>query len=304
MAEANATRRLGIIGLGLIGSSIARRWLDRGWTVVGCEVDADRAAASAKAGVEIVTSPSDIATACQQILLSLPTSNVSARVVDELLPALAAGHTIIDTTTGKPAEMARLGKLLGERGVGYLDATIAGSSTHVMQGKALVLVGGEKATLVEVRETLAAFASEIVHVGVCGDGAKAKLVHNLVLGLNRAALAEGLSLAKAMKLDLERMLAVLQASPALSRLVQSKGPRMVHGDFEPEARLEQHLKDVRLMLEEGDTVGSRLPLSAIHAELLAEAVARGFGGLDNSAVVRVFEVDKISASKRAAGGDP
>jgi 3-hydroxyisobutyrate dehydrogenase-like beta-hydroxyacid dehydrogenase len=129
----------------------------------------------------------------------------------------------------------------------------------------------------------------VIHVGPCGAGAKAKLVHNLVLGLSRTVLAEGLALARSLGLNPETMLTMLRASPAVSRVVEIKGPRMIHGQYDPEARLAQHLKDVRLILETAQARGCRVPLSTVHARLLAEAMAAGWGDLDNSAIYRVFE---------------
>src|SRR5262245_46949738 len=115
-----------------------------------------------------------------------------------------------------------------------------------------------------------------------------KLVLNLALGLNRAVLAEALGFAMSQGLDGWRALEILKEGPAYSRAMDTKGEKMLRGDFQPEARLSQHLKDVGLILETGARCGARLPLSALHREIL-EAVERdGFGGEDNSAVMRAF----------------
>jgi 3-hydroxyisobutyrate dehydrogenase-like beta-hydroxyacid dehydrogenase len=122
-----------------------------------------------------------------------------------------------------------------------------------------------------------------------------KLVTNLVLGLNRAVLAEGLVFAEAAGLDMENALEVLLNSPAYSRTMEAKGPKMVHGEFSPQARLSQHIKDVRLMLEEAVRGGVSLPISAVHLELLEHAEAAGLGELDNSAIIRVIRDPKLRA---------
>ena len=115
-----------------------------------------------------------------------------------------------------------------------------------------------------------------------------KLVTNLVLGLNRAALAEGLALAESMDLDLEQTLAVMRACPAYSRIMDTKGERMINGDFAPDARLSQHLKDVRLIVETGQQAGLPMPLSAAHRAVLEAAEAAGWGELDNSAIIQAL----------------
>jgi 3-hydroxyisobutyrate dehydrogenase-like beta-hydroxyacid dehydrogenase len=121
-----------------------------------------------------------------------------------------------------------------------------------------------------------------------------KLVTNLVLGLNRAVLAEGLVFAKATGLAMEDALQVLLNSPAYSRTMDAKGPKMVDGEFTPQARLSQHIKDVRLILDEAARGGQSLPMSSVHLELLERAEVAGLGDLDNSAIIRVIEDQRPS----------
>ena len=123
---------------------------------------------------------------------------------------------------------------------------------------------------------------------LCGCGARMKLVMNLVLGLNRAVLAEGLAFAEACGLDGQAALEVLQASPAHSVVMDTKGRKMLSGDYQPEARLAQHLKDVRLILEAASRSELPVPLSELHLELLEKLVERGFGNQDNSVVRLAF----------------
>ena len=115
-----------------------------------------------------------------------------------------------------------------------------------------------------------------------------KLVTNLVLGLNRAALAEGLAFGRALGLPGEQTLAILRESMAYSRIMDAKGQKMLRRNFKPQARLSQHLKDVRLMLSAAAVAGARLPLSETHRRLLERAESAGFGHLDNSAIILVM----------------
>jgi 3-hydroxyisobutyrate dehydrogenase-like beta-hydroxyacid dehydrogenase len=116
-----------------------------------------------------------------------------------------------------------------------------------------------------------------------------KLVVNLVLGLNRAALAEGLAFARACGLDPGEALRVLRAGAAYSQVMDAKGRKMVDHDFRPQARVAQHLKDVRLILAEAERAGAAVPLSELHRQLLERVVAAGLGDADNAAVIRAFE---------------
>ena len=151
------------------------------------------------------------------------------------------------------------------------------------------MVGGAPEVVERVTELLSALARQTRHVGPCGYGARMKLVTNLVLGLNRAALAEGLVLAERLGLELPATLAVLQESAAYSRAMDTKGQKMIDGDFTPQARLSQHLKDVRLMLAAAQQAQQALPLSEAHRRLLEWAESLGLGGLDNSAVFQALE---------------
>ena len=116
-----------------------------------------------------------------------------------------------------------------------------------------------------------------------------KLVVNLVLGLNRAALAEGLAFARACGFNPADALKILAAGPAYSRAMDTKGRKMLEHDFTPQARLSQHLKDVRLILAAGASTGARLPLSEVHRRLLEQVERAGFGDADNSAILKAYE---------------
>jgi 3-hydroxyisobutyrate dehydrogenase-like beta-hydroxyacid dehydrogenase len=178
---------------------------------------------------------------------------------------------------------------LAERGIDYLDATISGSSQQVREGQAVVLAGGPVAAFDQCERLFRLFARRWFHLGPCGSGSQMKLVSNLVLGLNRAALAEGLWLGKALGLDARMVLTVLRESMAYSRIMDTKGEKMIHGDFAPQARLSQHHKDVCLMLQAAAQAGTELPLTQAHARLLELAENAGYGAQDISAIIRAFE---------------
>jgi 3-hydroxyisobutyrate dehydrogenase-like beta-hydroxyacid dehydrogenase len=233
----------------------------------------------------------DVIAGCDLVLLSLPTHREVWAVLDECAASLRAGQVIVDTTTGDPGPTAALGAALAAEGVRYLDATIAGSSAQVRDGEVLVMAGGEAEAFASCRDLFAAFARQAFHVGPWGSGARMKLVVNLVLGLNRAVLAEGLALARSCGLDPASALEILRAGPAYSRVMDHKGSKMLSGDFTPQARLAQHLKDVHLILQMGEGCEARLPFSALHRDLLERLAARGYHDADNSAIIRAFDVE-------------
>ena len=272
MNPSEPTAALGIIGMGLMGGALMRMTgASHGW-----DVDAGRCVNAATA--------SEIFERCEIVFLCLPNSHIVRSVLQAA--SLKHGLILIDTTTGDPAEMAALGAELAEKGVHYLDATVSGSSAQLLQRDVLIMVGGDVAIFEQCRGLFAKFARDVVHVGPCGSGAQMKLVTNLVLGLNRAALAEGLVFAQQLDLDLTQTLDVMRRSMAYSRIMDTKGEKMITQDFTPQAKLSQHLKDVRLMLAASSIP---LPLSETHRQLLEKAEALGFGDADNSAVIKAFE---------------
>lgn len=284
-----ARETIGVIGLGLMGDALAGRLIASGYAVLGHDIASSRREALEAGGGEVARDPTHVASRCDRILLSLPTTDVVEDVLARMDAALDAGHTIVDTTTGDPRQAAVLGARLADRGVAYLDATLSGSSAQARTGDLIVTAGGTREAFTACEDLFRSFARRWFHVGAWGDGDRVKLVSNLVLGLNRAALAEALAFARRAGLDDETVLAILKASAAYSRVMDTKGRKMIAGDFTPQAKLSQHLKDVRLILEEGSRVGAQLPLSALHRRLLEGLEAIGLGHLDNSAIIRAFE---------------
>jgi 3-hydroxyisobutyrate dehydrogenase-like beta-hydroxyacid dehydrogenase len=266
-----ASPTIGIIGMGLMGTALMRMTgASRGW-----DIDASRCVNA--------STVNEVFEHCDVVFLCLPNSDIVRSVLQAA--SLKPGLILIDTTTGDPAEMAALGAELADKGVHYLDATISGSSAQLLQRDVLVIVGGEAAVFEQCHALFAKFARETIHVGPCGNGAKMKLVTNLVLGLNRAALAEGLAFAWDLDLNPVETLDVLRRSMAYSRIMDTKGEKMITQDFTPQAKLSQHLKDVRLMLS---TSSIPLPLSETHRQLLEKAESLGFGDADNSAVIKAL----------------
>lgn len=279
---------VGLIGLGLIGSAVAERLLAAGHTVVGFDVSEEaRIKLSQQGGVRTSTA-AEVAEEADIVWLALPNDTISRDVLTEIEPQLRAGQIIADLGTGDPLTAESLAAQLGDQGVTFLDATISGSSAQVRRGDVLVMVGGDDSGFDVCQRLFESFAWQVRHVGPSGRGAWMKLVTNLVLGLNRAALAEGLAFAEALGLEPAIALSVLRDSMAYSRIMDTKGPKMVMHDFTPEARLSQHLKDVRLIREAAARVGQLLPLSTEHQRLLELAESLGLGQLDNSAILEAM----------------
>ena len=283
---------IGFVGLGLMGSGMARNLIGSGFRVIGYDLDSDKIAEFIAAGGEKSEAPETMAAQVDVIILSLPNSNVVDQVVYNTIrlnKTQRKNLILIDTTTADPGMSKTLASQLQEKGVAMLDATISGTSKMCAEKDITFMVGGNKGIFQECENIFSALAAQTFYLGPNGSGALMKLIVNLVLGLNRMVLAEGLSLGKHAGVDAEQMLNVLKNSAAYSKAVDMKGLKMTSEDFLPaEGKLAFHLKDVRLMLDLSRQLNFPLPLSCLHAQALTSLVAKGRGEWDNSAIISFY----------------
>ncbi len=277
---------IGVIGLGLMGTVITERLLEHGYPVVVWNRSPEKATPLLAAGATWSDNP---LAECQRVILSLYSSDVVTEVIADLQAGLHPSQILIDTTTGEPEASLAHAQWLGERGVAYLDAPVSGSSQQTRLGEALIMVGGDHSTFDACSDLWKVLSRQVIYTGATSSASRMKLVSNLVLGLNRIALAEGLAFAKSIGVQPAAALKVLQASAAYSRAMDVKGAKMLAGDFSAQAKLSQHLKDVRLILQAASAAGVALPLSETHRRLLEQAEEAGYGELDNSSVIKLYE---------------
>lgn len=287
MANSSTSRPpVGVIGLGLLGTALAERLLGAGYPTHIWNRTREKADELIQAGAIWSDNP---LTTCDTLVISLYTTDVVLEVLEQMKSGLKPGQILIDTTTGDPAQTSSLGQQLAEQGVQYLESPIAASSEQTRRGEALAMIAGDEHAFEQCRDVINCIAPKSFYLGPWGAATKMKLVNNLVLGLNRVALAEGLVFAKAIGMDPRTALGVLQAGNAYSVVMDVKGEKMLNKEFSPQGKLSQHLKDVRLILEEAHRAGIELPFSQVHRELLLAAEAAGFGEQDNSAIIHAVE---------------
>jgi 3-hydroxyisobutyrate dehydrogenase-like beta-hydroxyacid dehydrogenase len=279
---------IGMIGLGLIGTAISRRLIASGQNIYGFDTDAIAMRRFAETGGLAAESVADISATCDFIFLSLPDGKCVANVIDQCLGCFRPQTIVIDTTTASIEEVLQTHRILSGYAVGYLDATISGSSELVASGQATWMVGGDTNDFHKIHQLLNSIGGLIHHTGPTGSGTQMKLISNLILGLNRAVLAEGLAMAEFWGMDLRRTLEILKTTVAYSRVMDAKGEKMIACDYSPQARLRQHHKDVKLILDSVSDSKMKLYLSALHEELLESAEDQGLGELDNSAIIEIW----------------
>jgi 3-hydroxyisobutyrate dehydrogenase-like beta-hydroxyacid dehydrogenase len=274
---------VGLIGVGLMGEVYARRLIAAGFGVTGFDVDAGRNERLMQIGAR--AGPlAEIARQCDPIVIAVFSTDQVEVVIERGLLPLAAGKIVICTSTCDPDRIAALGARVG-RDIRFLEAPVSGTSAQVRNGDGLGLIGGDPELAQIAAPVLDALFPKRLHIGKIGDGGRAKLAINLILGLNRLALAEGLVFASRLGLDPTVFLEVARASAAASQVMDTKGPKMVAGDFSPEGRVRQTLKDAHLMLDQARKIGQELPLISVHVAVLEACVRYGEGEKDNSIVI-------------------
>jgi 3-hydroxyisobutyrate dehydrogenase-like beta-hydroxyacid dehydrogenase len=226
-------------------------------------------------------------------------------VIDEIAAALREStdprpRTLILSITCDPDRAVALAQRAAAAGLRFFEAPVSGTSDQVLRGDGVGLLGGEAPADAGLIAILDALMPRRFHVGEVGDGAKAKLAVNLILNLNRLALAEGLVLAERMGLDVKTFFDIARGSAAYSQVMDTKGGKMVTRDFTPHGRATQALKDVRLMLAEAARAGQQLPVCEVAAAVLESCVRHGEGERDSTVVVEEIRRRREPAAANGA----
>lgn len=288
---------LGIVGLGLVGRALASRLKLAGYTCNGFDVNPDAIANFAALGHATSSSVSELASQVSILVLTVFDTAGVLQVVEELLSCkVPESHfTLMDCSTGEPEQLEALSKRLKPLGIDYIEAPLSGSSLQIEKGEATMLLGGDAMVIAALQPLLSAMASAQIHVGPAGMAARAKLATNLVLGLNRTALAEGMVFAESLGIAPATFLELVLATPASSEAAKVKGAMMVSENFAPQSRIRQHLKDVHIMLAMAKDAQQDLPLSQTHAKLMQNAIQAGDGELDNAAIIQQIRREKLKS---------
>jgi putative dehydrogenase len=287
-------KRIGVIGCGLMGTACARRLAQAHFEVLAYDVDETKLAAMAAIGAQPASSVAEIARACDTLVLAVFNTDQVEQVIEGAGGVLDAmgketSRILICVSTCNPDRLAALSGRVGLRGARLLEVPISGTSRQVAEGKGVGLVGGNRAVMEQAAEVLDAICPRRYYLGAAGNGSRAKLAVNLILGLNRAALAEGLVFAERLGLDRSAFLDVARGSAAYSQVMDVKGTLMARREYEkPQSRVDQSLKDFRLMLEQAHALRQGLPFASVYARMLEDCMQHGEGQLDNAAIAEAI----------------
>jgi len=285
-------KRIGIIGVGLLGSAVASRLLKAKFEVKGYDTRPEQMKALEAQGLIGAASIAEVAADAAAVFTILPSlESVETTIIGAggLIESAPPSCTLIQMSTISPELARRLGQAVAPKGLGFLDAPMSGTSTMVERGDCAIFVAGDSKQADACRPIFDAIAKKTVFVGEIGMASLAKLATNLLVGLNTAALAEAFVLGAKGGLAPSTLLEILKGSAADSKMLEIRGPLMANHRFDAQMKVDLFLKDFKLMLEEGRHLGVPLPLTSVTQQLVTATAAAGRGEEDLAAIFTTLE---------------
>ncbi|HAN94767.1 MAG: 2-hydroxy-3-oxopropionate reductase [Limnochordia bacterium] len=285
-------RKIGFIGLGLMGRPMALNLLKAGYPLTVYDRNEHKVAALVEAGAQGAKTPREVAEAAEVIVTMLPNSPHVREVVfgeNGLYPALRPGQYFVDMSSISPLAAKEIAERLQEKGVEALDAPVSGGVEKAQAGTLAVMVGGSEQAFAAVKDVLGAMAGSIVLVGPAGAGQMCKLVNQMIVAVNIAVIAEALTLGKKAGVDPERIFQAIRGGLAGSQCLEDKAPRMFSGNFAPGFRINLHAKDLANVLETSRELNVAVPLTAQVMEMLQVLLGDGLGDRDHGGLALFYE---------------
>ncbi|MBL0728960.1 NAD(P)-dependent oxidoreductase [Piscinibacter sp. HJYY11] len=284
--------RVGIIGVGNMGGAMAARLLSQDYLVAVHDIDAQREAQAVALGAMACPTPAGLAASSDVVIVAV----VDAAQTEAVLfgphgaaHALPPGSAVMLCPTIAPADTERFVRELASRGIGWFDAPMSGGPERARDGSMSLMLACEHATLDRHRALVETLSSKVFHLGERpGDGARTKLVNNLLAGINLAGAAEALALASRMGLNLPRTLAVIEQSSGQSWIGSDRLRRALQGDYLPRAHASLLNKDTHLALGMAHAAGADTPIGEQAAAVFAQACERGLAGMDDAIVFELL----------------
>lgn len=282
---------LGFVGLGVMGSRMAKRLLDAGHIVTGYNRTRSKAEWLLQAGMRWGESPRAVAEA-SDIVMSMVTNTDALRAItvggEGILAGLSAGKVYIDMSTVNPAVSRELAAQVASRGAQMLDAPVSGSVTTLEEGKLSIMVGGDALAMARVKPILQDIGPKVTHVGGNGLAVSMKIATNLSLAVQMLAFSEGVLLAEKSGIARETAVEVLLNSVIASPMVKYRGPFVLHMPEAAWFSVDMMQKDMTLALELGRQLDVPLPTTAVTNEFLTAARALGLRDDDFAVLFKVL----------------
>ena len=285
-------KRIGFVGLGIMGRPMARNLLKAGYPLVVFDLNKDAMEDLVKAGALAAHSSKEVAERTDVIITMLPDSPEVKEVIlgkDGVIEGVRRDSVVIDMSSINPLVTQEIARALNGKGVKMLDAPVSGGETGAIQGTLAIMVGGEKKVFEDSLEIFRATGKNIVHVGEIGAGGYVKLVNQIIVALNIASVGEAFCLGVKAGLDPQVIYQAIRGGLAGSQVLETKAPMIFGRNFKPGFKIKLHQKDLQNALSTAKDLGVPLPLSSLVQQIFISLMAEGRGDEDHSALATFFE---------------
>ena len=286
------TKRVGFVGLGIMGTGMARNLLRAGFAVRVWNRTASRMQPLVDEGAAAANSPADAARESEVTIVCVSdTPDVEAVILgdDGVIHGASPDSLVIDTSTISPDATRSIASALAARGIRMLDAPISGGSEGAARGTLSIMIGGAAEDVERAMPLFEAMGKTITHVGDQGAGQMAKLVNQVLVVGNTLAMCEALLLAQAGGIDLQKVIAAVSPGAGGSWMFINRAPQIIARDWRPGFTIDLQQKDVRLVLQAADQLGVPLPSTSQIFQMYRTLQSRGLGAEGNHALIKAFE---------------
>ncbi|AHN22505.1 MULTISPECIES: 2-hydroxy-3-oxopropionate reductase [Lysinibacillus] len=285
-------KKIGFIGLGIMGAPMVRNLLKKGNDVTVYDINTTTVDMLAQDGANKATSSKEVALTSDVVITMLPQgADVFQAIFGEhgVMEGARRDMIIIDMSSVTPSESKEMFELSANRGVHFLDAPVSGGEPKAIDGTLTIMVGGKEEVFEKVKDILGNMGSNIVHVGDPGCGTTAKLANQIIVNLNIAAISEALVLATKAGINVGKMYEAIRGGLAGSTVMDAKIPMILNRNFQAGGRVDINLKDIKNVMNTAHELAVPLPLSAQLLEIFYSLKADGKERLDHASIVQHYE---------------
>ena len=285
-------RKIGFIGLGIMGKPMARNLIKAGNQLVVYDINAAAVSEIVDEGAEQGLSSRDVASKTELIITMLPNSPEVKEVTlgnEGVIEGARPGTILIDMSSIAPLAAIEVHEKLKEKGIAMLDAPVSGGEPKAIEGTLAIMVGGEQAVFDSVKEILLIMGSSAVLVGGIGSGNTTKLANQIIVALNIAAMSEAMVLATRANVDPEKVFKAIRGGLAGSTVLDAKMPLVLEGNFKPGFRIELHIKDLMNAMETAHDLDTPLLLTNQALEIMKALKVDGKQGDDHGGLIQFYE---------------
>ena len=283
---------IGFIGVGIMGMPMAKNLIDENYKVIAYDIDDKALNEIVDYGATKTKSNKKVAEKSDLILTMLPdSSDVEEVVLGEkgLIEGLKQGQTLIDMSSITPLVTQKISKKLEAKGVEMLDAPVSGGQEGAEKGTVAFMVGGKKKVFDKYKDILKIMGGSVILVGDIGAGQTTKLVNQVIVGINIAAVAEALTLGKKAGVDPEKIVKAIENGLAGSQCLEDKAPRMLNGEYDPGFKIKLHVKDLNNVLKTTRELNTSMPLTSQIMEMMQSLINEGYDEKDHGGIGLFYE---------------